>query len=543
MEDSMIESRMLSIVVLLAIAGSAAGQITYTPTTPLLAAGASPGLTNNWPHAVVAADFDGDGRDEIFVMGHPVVYHDATGAGLSFATQTYSIAADARPTYATAADMDSDGLLDLVYMNFNGFERQLEVLWNAGGGSFTGPTSIASSSSALGLRAHFWFEVIDMDGDGDTDVVVADRNGAMDAQWYENDGSGQLSMAHDIVGVGFVDLRAADINGDGDVDLIGHISGASATLPNHLAISINNSGVFGLPFSTGVSSSNGSAWNRRIELSDFDGDGDLDIYFAARFLVNTGFGTFVQNAVQISPPNVTIGGAWTAFPDADGDGDLDAIWGSGGVRSLESNGSLGFFDLRFDIAPVCGEVASQYSVAAGDFDGDGDVDLAYEVSPSAQCSTGSILIARNDTQQSAGAFPGTANGDLAMITGVGAPPTPTPTKSIASGDTLVVELTSPGSTLNSAPVLLIAEGFQTGGLYPQGPSMFPELQVSLQGAFFLLDGSEAGGLATSVGPLGLRLNYTVPLGLSGSGLIVQAVALTATFPFFVTADAHEIEFL
>lgn len=66
----------------------------------------------------------------------------------------------------------------------------------------------------------------DLDDDGDVDVAVCGRGDDGTAAWYQNDGTGKFQRFDIDAGQGSYDLRAVDMDGDGDLDLLnaGHQS-------------------------------------------------------------------------------------------------------------------------------------------------------------------------------------------------------------------------------------------------------------------------------------------------------------------------------
>jgi hypothetical protein len=88
--------------------------------------------------------------------------------------------------------------------------------------------------------------------------------------------------------------------------------------------------------------------------------------------VGAGNGTFTPPTANFA---VLVGGSSAVAPDIDGDGKLDVVVsGWAGTNTLIGNGSGGFAAQARLPVPT-GEAAGD--VVAGDFDGDGNPDLAF----------------------------------------------------------------------------------------------------------------------------------------------------------------------
>jgi Ca2+-binding RTX toxin-like protein len=253
----------------------------------------------------------------------------------------------ANPSFA---DIDGDGDLDAF------------IGVNSGGTWFFRNTGTATDPVFAAVEPNFLHNVgngaspgfADIDGDGDLDAYIGDMYG--DTWVHLNTGSlHDPSFApatrnpYGLTRTGF-DLYSnptfADIDGDGDLDaFIGrgleHIrffeNTGSATHPVFTPASIHP---FGLTY---VGS------NSHPAFADIDGDGDLDAYIGSsfgqsRFFLNIGSATNPVFADPVADPyGLSFPGDFASpnFVDLDGDGDLDAVFGtlSGDIQFMRNTGS------------------------------------------------------------------------------------------------------------------------------------------------------------------------------------------------------------
>ncbi|OUJ69801.1 hypothetical protein BXP70_26190 [Hymenobacter crusticola] len=194
-------------------------------------------------------------------------------------------------------------------------------------------------------------------------------------------------------------VATADVDGDGDLDLVSSNFGAAGStvsvLPN------NGNGTFGYAAPI-YAFSNTYSGPLFLTTGDLDGDGDIDIIIANGFqtglLFNNGRGTFnfnigpsVSSGTGISPHGITLG-------DVDGDGDLDLLTATYGNSVIVrfNNGSGRFTDgqtLMVGTGPI--------GITTADVDNDGDLDLLASVA-----SSNSVAVRLND---GTGAFSGSVN--------------------------------------------------------------------------------------------------------------------------------------
>ncbi|MFT7463140.1 MAG: hypothetical protein ACI9EF_001482 [Pseudohongiellaceae bacterium] len=284
-------------------------------------------------------------------------------------------------------DYDNDGDLDYFELNYDSANAIHE---NHGGGVFVKDTTpgnpLMGSSRAKGMSFG------DFDGDGDQDLVIANGNGdantvLMNLSAAPDNQPGMFStFASGIeteLGKSY-DAAMGDLDGDGDADLVV----ANRYEKNEVYFG-NGDGTFARDPSTRISTfANGT---RMVEIVDLEGDGDLDVVVANStsdnnyYYVNQGGfqggteGVFTaKNLDSLGTPSTTYG---LAMGDLDNDGDLDVVAANRNQdNTIYRNALIELGVLAFQ--PVVGtaldgDAADTYEVAIGDLEGDGDNDLVF----------------------------------------------------------------------------------------------------------------------------------------------------------------------
>jgi hypothetical protein len=263
-------------------------------------------------------------------------------------------------SWAVCIDIDADGDLDLIEAAHDSGSNRVYV--NNGSGSFS------DSGQSLGSNSSYAVVAGDVDGDGDPDLVFS--NWLAGNRIYLNNGSGTFSDSGQGLGSdGTMGLDLGDVDGDGDLDLVA----SNSAKPNRVYLN-NGSGVF---------SDSGQAldWDnsRSIALGDFDNDGDLDMVSGdggssgCRILSNNGSGVFTDTGQGLME-GTSIDTWDVVFGDYDGDSDLDiaiAISSNTANRIFFNDGAGTFADSGQTLGAF-----NSYNMEAVDFDQDGDLDLA-----------------------------------------------------------------------------------------------------------------------------------------------------------------------
>ncbi|MCB0453683.1 MAG: VCBS repeat-containing protein, partial [Aequorivita sp.] len=221
---------------------------------------------------VIAADIDGDNDMDVIatskVLDRIVWFENLDGLG-TFGTQSLITSTADGAIGLYAADLDSDGDMDVLSASY--LDNKIAWYENTDGLGTFGPQRILTNS-ALSTRDVY---AADLDGDGDMDVIAAST--ADDRViWFENlDGLGNFGpekiINNDANGV--IAVRAADLDGDGDKDVIAAIFGDGKISWYENLDGLGN-------FSPEKVVSNLTPTVRLVQCADIDMDGDLDIVAA-----------------------------------------------------------------------------------------------------------------------------------------------------------------------------------------------------------------------------------------------------------------------
>jgi hypothetical protein len=290
-----------------------------------------------------------------------------------------------------AADIDRDGDLDLTSADYTPHNR-LYLFENDSDGNFV--KHVIQQDDPERLERHM---IGDVDGDGDLDVVIV-KNLRGDLLWFENDGkptSGKLWPRHVITThlPGAYDVALADFDQDGDLD----VAASSWLLGNQFAW-FENDGTPAVGEWAKHTIEENVAETRTMRAADFDGDGDVDLLGTGRKANHVIWYENTPTAETIDWKKHLIDDS-SKCPahgnpvDMDGDGDLDIVMALGFYYrpgSGDESASLrrdenqivwyensGKPKVRIWKKHVIGaRFDDAFEAAAADLDGDGDIDVA-----------------------------------------------------------------------------------------------------------------------------------------------------------------------
>ncbi len=315
------------------------------------------------PHSLVTGDFDGDGLVDV-ASPHTRAFSYFRGLGDgTFAARVATGLGQSNPRLSVSGDFNEDGISEVVVLSD---QKDIFFLEHGEDGIFeVALIGEGHSSPISGVLAPS-----DFNGDGHLDVMTAALGGrglSFSLRILEGAGNGEFLPPIDVpVGVTLASAIFADLDGDGDRDLLGALSGspelvvavrdASESLGLHTVLPLEE-----LP--------------RDLAASDVDRDGRTDIVALSSSGLHValsdgrgGFEEMVVHALEAHAVQHLLAG------DFDGDGEDELA-----ISELAES-TIIVVDLDADGQPA-GDVRHPAGVlpgqpVAGDFDADGRIDLA-----------------------------------------------------------------------------------------------------------------------------------------------------------------------
>ncbi|MBI2281135.1 MAG: VCBS repeat-containing protein, partial [Bacteroidetes bacterium] len=275
-------------------------------------------------------------------------------------------------------DYDGDGDLDMITAAMTAI-MSCEVWNNNGAGIFTIGQNLITTQGFEDV------EMGDFNGDGFVDILFV---GTTSQVWLGNGVT--FTQSQILTTLSAVDADLGDVDGDGDLDIFFAIQAFSSN--GNLVWLNNGAGNF-----TNTGQSLGVGYSAHCVLGDLDGDSDLDAI--ATNWESAGSPTLVPHEIWINNGvGIYTTGGFISHPgfgydvelhDYDGDGDLDIFIADGVLSTWNNDGNANFTMC----AEVGGFYSQTYSLDLGDINGDGFFDAYIGIN---QSSAGDRVVFNNN---------------------------------------------------------------------------------------------------------------------------------------------------
>ncbi|MHC4427369.1 MAG: FG-GAP repeat domain-containing protein [Planctomycetota bacterium] len=366
-------------------AGSPKGEtIRFLAPQPL---GATPDEKSTIAHVAIY-DVDQDGLNDVLVcdvLRRQVTWIRQDPRGVS--TERQIGAEVAAPVHVEACDIDLDGDLDMLVSSMgemlpnNDKIGKVIVMENDGRQRFTNRVLAEKIARVTDIQGG------DLDGDGDVDLAVGQFGYDQgEIRWMENMGQWRFESHILLKLSGTIHTPIVDLDNDGDPDIVALVSQEWEEI---YAFENDGQGHFTTRLLYGVADADYSSSG--IGLADLDADGDTDIIWSngdafvatdyrplpshgLQWLENVGSLSFEFHRLGDFPGAYDPCGA-----DLDGDGDVDVLavsafnyWDRPAAQSMMWWENLG--ERRFLARDLAEEPTHLVTVDVGDMNGDGRID-------------------------------------------------------------------------------------------------------------------------------------------------------------------------
>ena len=418
---------------------------------------------------IASGDFNGDGIPDV-VMGN---FNNTAATGITVfisnpdgsmnAGVTYNPPGSTLLQFVGVADFNGDGKLDVAATNSANLETcnaqpcgVVEIFTGDGAGNFSAiPATYPTGQSTTDTTRSSLGEVVgDFNGDGWPDLAVVNNYSgtSADVAILMNDGTGKfLAPVNYALSVLATEITAADLNGDGKLDLVVPLYGTSTTPGTQVAVLLGNGdGTFKPEADVPLGMNNPYA----AAVGDLNGDGKADLAVTIEdqttlkqgiaVAFGKGDGTFqTATLVPSTLQNSTFDNpdpGYVKMLDMNRDGHPDLVFtntkfGTVGVLYNQGNGT--FYD---PVEYAAGHQA--FDIAIADVNGDGAFDVVTTGNGAAFSGLNVLLNTSGDSVALQSSTPHSADGQsvtfTATITGSrvrGVTTTPTGTMTFFDGST------------------------------------------------------------------------------------------------------------
>ncbi len=319
--------------------------------------------TNAGPVQLDVADVDGDGKPDLILLDAANKLSSQLGDGVGgFGAPVVQGLGAPDHTGLASADFDADGLADVVLTRAVLLQPdQIRLFLGVGDGSFEQVQIATLPDEAADVDA------LDLDADGDADLLAGSTGPGERLAIYRGDGAGHLAPKQDVQVPFFPqDLAEGDVDGDGHLDIV-----VTSEIAQSLGVLLaDGAGGWADPLlhDAGFGMVD-------VQLGDVDADGDLDVVTGSDFYLGAvaygdGEGGFS------SQTNFILGNGvrHVALGDVDEDGLQDGVFAQTGDDQV----SVVCFDqpLTYEVIRRFGTGDEPRDVELVDLNGDGDLDIA-----------------------------------------------------------------------------------------------------------------------------------------------------------------------
>jgi hypothetical protein len=322
--------------------------------------------TGSSPEDIVLGDFDADGDLDAATANtggaDGIWVHLNNGDG-SFAAGAAISPNLSQARNLHAADLTGDGADDLLALyNQYGY---LKILRSNGDGTFTISSSFYVPDILYSFVAYD-FATGDLDGDGDLDIALGIVSStylpSKRVMFFYNDGWGGFTqdpviygLASDFSGNPYIPITIADLDGDGDNDVV--VGSGQWSDNGRISVLLNNgNALFEVPIHLNV-----GMRPKAIVADDLDSDGDTDLvvgHHGSSYLYVFLNDQFNQYLVQVSPAGTGTGTAIANIPGINCGSDCAETYDLGTSLSITATADVSstFAGWSGDCAAIVGDV-------------------------------------------------------------------------------------------------------------------------------------------------------------------------------------------